>query len=181
MTSSRDDKTLCDAPIAEMINNDRPACDDRNRKEDDFKSCGLWSDQSALCKPWGRCGCQPQPILLDQLNPLFPLAPDTVTTRGPNEPAVKDEIENRRYMLTNVTFQVGCLTRSALLKRRRRSKGNCSEFPDTISRKHPQFFMIQLPVAEGVVPDGVEHEQPLFLDGVNQEDFQQLLRVMFPK
>ena len=41
--------------------------------------------------------------------------------------------------------------------------------------------MFQLPVAEGVVPDGVGDEQPLFLDGVYREDFRQLLRVMFPR
>ena len=41
-------------------------------------------------------------------NPLFPMA-ETITTREPNEPAIRDDIESRRYMFISVTFQVGRL------------------------------------------------------------------------
>ena len=114
------------------------------------------------------------------------MAPDTVTTRGPNEPAVKDDIENRQYMFTNVTFQVGrllLLTHSALLKRRGKVEGELFRVPRYYFEEASPVFrdMFQLPVAEGVVPDGVGDEQPLFLHGVDREDFQQLLRVMFPR
>ena len=41
--------------------------------------------------------------------------------------------------------------------------------------------MFQLPIAEGVQPDGFSKEQPLRLGGIKKGDFQQLLRIMYPR
>jgi len=41
--------------------------------------------------------------------------------------------------------------------------------------------MFQLPIPENVVPDGSSKENPLRLVGIEKNDFQQLLRVMYPK
>jgi hypothetical protein len=41
--------------------------------------------------------------------------------------------------------------------------------------------MFQLPIPIGtIIPDGSNNQQPLRLAGVSKEDFEQLLRFMFP-
>jgi hypothetical protein len=41
--------------------------------------------------------------------------------------------------------------------------------------------LFQLPVAENTSPDGHSDEQPLRLEGIKKGDFEQLLRVLFPR
>jgi hypothetical protein len=41
--------------------------------------------------------------------------------------------------------------------------------------------MLELPVVTDKVPDGSSDGQPLRLEGVNEADFRELLRVMFPR
>jgi len=41
--------------------------------------------------------------------------------------------------------------------------------------------MFQLPVSEDAIADGTSDSHPLHLDGVNKDEFRQLLRVMHPR
>ncbi|EMD34251.1 hypothetical protein CERSUDRAFT_158602 [Gelatoporia subvermispora B] len=71
------------------------------------------------------------------------------------------------FYFTDVVF----LVEGVLFKVHRRNFENDSEVFQT---------MFSLPIAEGEIADGSSDEHPLVLRGIKQDDFVQLLRVMFP-
>jgi hypothetical protein len=98
----------------------------------------------------------------------------------------QEVIECPSFYFSLVVFQVSPFVINGI----RHSPGGRLQVEDTLFRVPRRYFeqeseifrtMFQLPVAKGIAPDGSSNEQPLLLEGVNKEDFRQLLRVMFPE
>jgi hypothetical protein len=55
--------------------------------------------------------------------------------------------------------------------------------PRTYFERDSEVFcgLFQLPVAQDVPVDGSSDKQPLRLEGIKEDDFRQLLRVMYPR
>ena len=94
--------------------------------------------------------------------------------------------ESPSYYFNHVVFQVSLFVIDGI----RYSPRGRLQVEDMLFRVPRRYFeqeseifrtMFQLPVANDTAPDGSSNEQPLLLEGVNKEDFRQLLRVMFPE
>ena len=98
----------------------------------------------------------------------------------------QEMIECPSFYFNHVVFQVSPFDINGI----RHSRRGRLQVEDTLFRVPRRYFeqeseifrtMFQLPVAEGIAPDGSSNERPLLLEGVNKEDFRQLLKVMFPE
>ena len=102
------------------------------------------------------------------------------------EPQAMIVSECPSYYFNQVVFQVSIFVVDVIGY----SSTGRLQVEDTLFRVPRRYFeqeseifrtMFQLPVANDTAPDGSSNEKPLLLEGVNKEDFRQLLRVMFPE